>query len=200
MQWTTTTEDLPQPTRTPKKISKNACAFEDTIAASGVYSTTSTDLDTKINGRAQAISMNSSLESMEPVAKSVVKHLRPKNNPFTTDPRPTPSSQNVRVSSSPALINAVALSNLTLVSIPLTLKALKGNTATISKTSQRIINSSEQKEVVTINIVRTEPRPVLSSKTSQGDNMLRKVSSEVSSTGARNDQPVEKQAHKRREI
>lgn len=39
-----------QPIETMKEHSRNACTFEDTIAASGVSSFLSTDPNTKING------------------------------------------------------------------------------------------------------------------------------------------------------
>lgn len=86
VQWTTTREERPKSTGTLKKYVKNACIFEDTIAASGVYNTSNTDLDKKINGRVQARSTDTSLERVEQVAHGVVKILKPRRYCVNTNP------------------------------------------------------------------------------------------------------------------
>lgn len=71
-----------------KEEAKNACTYEDTLAAFGIYSMSSIDLDRKINGRVRASSINSSLENMEIVAQRIKISLKSRKIRPTSDPKP----------------------------------------------------------------------------------------------------------------
>lgn len=71
--------------------------------------------------------------------------------------------------------------------------ALKRQVAT-THSSWRTVNSSEQKKDDTTNSVRAGPRPIWSTENPQGDDILRKMSIEVSSTSTPEAQPMDKPA------
>lgn len=62
-----------------------------------------------------------------------------------------------------------------------------------SSSSQRTVTSSTKNRIVTINTVCAGPRPVWLSETSQGHDLLRKVSGEVGIIGTLNDHEVDDQ-------
>lgn len=109
-----------------------------------------------------------------------MKHLSQKKNRFNIDPKPTQSCQDVQDSARPASINVIALSNQTLNSILQTFNALKRDIANIKTSSQRAINSSKHKKVVTTKSVRSGPRPVGLIHAFEGDYTSRKASDAVS--------------------
>lgn len=76
----------------------NAYPFEQTLSASDVFSDTSTDPDTRINGFVHARLMRSSLKSRKIVAQGIVKPLTSRRICSTINPKPTQSPQDVRVS------------------------------------------------------------------------------------------------------
>lgn len=181
-------EELPGRTGILKEESKSAYRFGNTVTASGVYSASSTDLNTSINGRVQASSVESSLQWLGQVAQDVVTLLWPRRIEITTGPKPKQLSEDVRVSTRPTSINIIALSDQILNSIPQTIKALEKDIAITINMSQQTTNCSKQKEVDSTSSVRAWSGPFGSTKTPKGDDVTCRVSSEVSSISTLNDQ------------
>lgn len=119
---------------------KNACTFGDTPAASGVYCTSRTDLNMKINSCVQATSIDFCLQSMELVVQCVIELLRLGMIHFRTDTKSPKFFQGVRVSTHSPSENANALFKGNIHSIPKTFEALKRVSATTKNTSQRTNN------------------------------------------------------------
>lgn len=69
----------------------NDCTFEDTFAASGIDAISSINRDKKMYALVLASSADSSLVSVELVAKAVVKPLRPRRIRSTIDLKPIQS-------------------------------------------------------------------------------------------------------------
>lgn len=136
-------KEHPQPTGILKKNLKNTCTDQNTLVASSVFSTSGTDLNTRINSGVQESSTDSVLQNVELVGHGVVNILRSRTIRSTTDPKPIQSFQNVLVSTYRPSVNAIALSSRTLNIIPQTFRALK-STATMTSTSQRTVYSSRQ--------------------------------------------------------
>lgn len=106
VQWTTPREELTQPAVILKEEPKDACTFDDSLVVSVFYSTSGTDINTRINARAQANTIDSSLESMELVARGVTKILRPGSIRFSIDLRQTKSSHDFRFLTRPSPVPA----------------------------------------------------------------------------------------------
>lgn len=157
--------ERPKPTGILREILKNACSFEDTLAPFGLYSVSSTDLNSKINGCVQVGSTESSGESNELVAEGVVKLLDPRKTCSTIDAMPKNVSQAVRVLTLPPSTNAIAVFKRTLNRNSQTFKAPRRDISTTSNTLPWRISSFEEMEVVTTNSVHTGPRPTESTKT-----------------------------------
>lgn len=139
-------------------------------------------------------STDCSLESTKQIGQGVVKHLEPKRIRFTTDFKPTRSSQDVRFSTRLQSMNVIAPSSRTISSISQTFESLRKDIATTNNSLQRKINSLKDREVVISNNVGAGPPPVGSTKTPQEEDLTSKVCSEVGCVTTFDDQRVVRQA------
>lgn len=141
-----TKKERTQPRGIHKEELMHAWTFENTLTGSKVYSTSSTEVNTRNDVLVQASSGDSILQRLKLVAEGVVKLLWPRRIQFTTDPKPTQWSEDVQVPTPPLLTNAIALSGQTLSCIPQTFKDLKEDTAAAKNMSQKTNSSSKQKK------------------------------------------------------
>lgn len=178
--WTTQREEYPQRIWMQKEILKNGCISENNIASSGIYGTNSTNINTKIDVQLQASSADFSLQSTELLAQVVMKVLRPRRIRFTIDPHLHLSSQDIRASTHPPLINRIAISKRTLNSTPQNFKGFKGAISDNKELSHLTVNSSNLKEVVSTISVFPGKYATDRCKTFEEDDNSRKESSEVS--------------------
>lgn len=176
-----------------KEKSKSACTTEDIFIDSRVNSTFNTNTTTKKSCLIQAISTDFILQNKEVVAQGFLMRLIPSTIRFIIDSRLTKSFQDSQISTRPPSINAIALSNQSLISTSETPKAPKSVVCTTNNSSLQTINSFNHKKNVTSTRVRAVSRPVRSTKASQGDDKLHEVSTEGTSVSTLKDNQIDKQ-------
>lgn len=96
----------------------DSCTFEEILTTFVVYSTASTEFNTRIDGRGQVVSADSSIKSVELVAQGVVKLLTTKRIRFTIDLKPIQWSQDVPPSTHPSPVHAFSPSKRNLYGTP----------------------------------------------------------------------------------
>lgn len=197
VQCTTPREERSRPKGILKKKSMNTSTFEATLLASIAYSTASTYLDTRMNGLVHTSSTDSSLESMELVAQSVVKLLRPKRIRLTIDSWPTQSSQDLRDLTPLISVHDFSPPNQTIYNtLPHHNKSLRRVSTTTNIYPHPTIIFFSINEIDNTKSVCAGPRPVGATEASKEDDKSRKVYGNVANNSIHQDDHVNKQAPK----
>lgn len=186
-------EERPRPTGIFKEESKNPCIIENTLATTGVYSTSINDPNTRMNDHVRASTTDSSLEIMKLLAKANLKLLRPRKIRFCIESRPTKSSQYVRSLAHPSFVPPPLPSNRTVYSTFLQAdKSIKVTTTNNTSQLPTIASFSSRKADPTP--VRGRCRPVGGTKTPQQDVKLLNVCGNMATISSFEDPRVDEHA------